>query len=255
MKLRCINLLLTLFVFTTVVSQNINTDYVCLYNLKYTRNDNSSDNEQFILLVESKSNKSAFLSSTVYSLNSLKKTNPNDYASYASEFPEIVYHNNNKIDVFEDIKEFKYRYIENEKLNWEIVKEKKKIGKVNAQLAKCNAYGRTWYAWFTAEIPLNYGPYKFKGLPGLIVNMYDSEKKLNFTLDSYKKKTETYTLPRIKDYTLIEKDKYYKNRFKILTADDGVVLFKTSEERKKWFNGVKRRYRGTVLLDIKYPQE
>lgn len=255
MKFRCINLLLALFFFATAVSQNINTDYVCLYNLKYTRNDNSSDNEQFILLVESKSNKSAFLSSTIYSANSLKKTNPNDYASYGSEFPEFVYHNNNQIDVFEDIKGFKYRYIENEKLNWEIVKEKMKIGKVNAQLAKCNAYGRTWYAWFTTEIPLNYGPYKFKGLPGLIVNMYDSEKKLNFTLESYKKKTETYLLPRIKDYTLMAKDKYFKNRFKILTADDGVVLFKTAEERKKWFNGVKRRYRGQVLLDVKYPQE
>jgi len=255
MQIKHFKLLIALLYFTGATSQNINTDYVCFYDLQFTRNDNSSDTEQFILLIESKSNKSAFLSSTIYSMNSLKETNPNDYMLYGSEFPEIVCNNNNQMDVFENIKDFKYRYVENDKLNWEILKEKKKIGKVNAQLAKCTAYGRVWYAWFSVEIPLNYGPYKFKGLPGLIVNLYDSEKKLNFTLENYKKKNEKYTLPKVKDYKLITKDKYYKTRFKILIADDGSVLFDTPEERKKWFNTVKKRYRGQILLDIKYPQE
>jgi GLPGLI family protein len=248
--------LLIAFLFCTgATSQTINTDYVCFYDLKFTRNDKSSDTEQFILLVESKSNKSAFLSTTIYSMDSLKETNPNDYMLYGSGFPEIVCNNNNQMDVFEDIKDFKYRYVENDKLNWEILKEKKKVGKVNAQLARCNAYGRIWYAWFSVEIPLNYGPYKFKGLPGLIVSLYDSEKKLNFTLENYKKKKEKYNLPKVKDYKLITKDKYYKNRFKILTSDDGSVIFNNAEERKRWFNVVKKRYRGQVLLDIKYPQE
>lgn len=253
-KKHFIPLIALLFIIDST-AQIINTDYVCLYNLRFSRNDNSSDSEQFILLVDSKSNKSAFLSSTIYSMDSLKETNPSDYKLYGSEFPEIVCNNNNQMDVFEDIKDFKFRYVENEKLNWEILKEKKKVGKVNAQLARCNAYGRIWYAWFSLEIPLNYGPYKFKGLPGLIISLYDSEKKLNFTLESYKKKKEKYNAPKIKDYKLIAKDKYYKNRFKILTSDDGSVIFDNSEERKKWFNVVKKRYRGQILLDIKFPQE
>ncbi len=254
MKIKQYKLLIALLFFAGTTAQTINTDYVCYYDLKFTRNDKSADTEQFILLVESKSNKSAFLSTTIYSMNSLKEKNPNDYMLYGSEFPEIIC-NNKKTDVFEDIKDFKYRYEEIDKLSWEILKEKKKVGKVNAQLARCHAYGRIWYAWFSIEIPLNYGPYKFKGLPGLIVSLYDSEKKLNFTLENYKKKKEKYNLPQVKDYKLITKEKYYKTRFKILTSDDGSVIFDNAEERKKWLNAYLRRYRGQVLLDIKYPQE
>jgi len=37
--------------------------------------------------------------------------------------------------------------------------------------------GRTYSAWFTSELPLPFGPYKFGGLPGLILKIEDSEKQ------------------------------------------------------------------------------
>lgn len=37
--------------------------------------------------------------------------------------------------------------------------------------------GRTYTAWFTPEIPLPFGPYKFGGLPGLILKIEDTEKQ------------------------------------------------------------------------------
>lgn len=39
-------------------------------------------------------------------------------------------------------------------------------------------------AWFTTEIPINEGPYKFNGLPGLIIEMYDTEQIFKFSLVS-----------------------------------------------------------------------
>ena len=43
--------------------------------------------------------------------------------------------------------------------------------------ASCNFAGRTYTAWFSTELPLPYGPYKFGGLPGLILKIEDAEKQ------------------------------------------------------------------------------
>ena len=37
-------------------------------------------------------------------------------------------------------------------------------------------------AWFTSEIPIQRGPWKFGGLPGLIVKISDAKKEYNFEL-------------------------------------------------------------------------
>lgn len=37
--------------------------------------------------------------------------------------------------------------------------------------------GRSYTAWFTPEIPLPFGPYKFGGLPGLILKLEDTERQ------------------------------------------------------------------------------
>lgn len=37
--------------------------------------------------------------------------------------------------------------------------------------------GRSYIAWFTPEIPLPFGPYKFGGLPGLILKLEDAERQ------------------------------------------------------------------------------
>ena len=39
----------------------------------------------------------------------------------------------------------------------------------------CEFAGRKYTAWFTSDIPLPFGPYKFGGLPGLILKIEDSE--------------------------------------------------------------------------------
>jgi len=41
--------------------------------------------------------------------------------------------------------------------------------------AICDFEGRSYSAWFTQDIPINDGPYKFFGLPGMILKIEDSE--------------------------------------------------------------------------------
>ena len=68
-----------------------------------------------------------------------------------------------------------YKVLEDRALDWKILPEKEKIGNWEAQKATTEFGGRKWTAWFCEEIPLSDGPYKFKGLPGLIVKISDAD--------------------------------------------------------------------------------
>ncbi|WP_313100398.1 GLPGLI family protein [Epilithonimonas sp.] len=68
-----------------------------------------------------------------------------------------------------------YNISDDRKINWKILSEKEKIGEWNAQKAEADFAGRHWVAWFSTEIPIQDGPYKFRGLPGLIVKIEDKK--------------------------------------------------------------------------------
>lgn len=59
------------------------------------------------------------------------------------------------------------------KWDWKILPDQEIIGEWNVQKAETDFAGRKWIAWFSTEIPLQDGPYKFYGLPGLIIKIED----------------------------------------------------------------------------------
>ncbi|PWA06564.1 GLPGLI family protein [Flavobacterium psychrotolerans] len=71
----------------------------------------------------------------------------------------------------------------NEKLDWKIVNEYKTISELKCQKATTNYNGRDFFVWFTNQIPVSSGPWKFSGLPGLIleVSTFDGNKKYEVT--------------------------------------------------------------------------
>ena len=83
-----------------------------------------------------------------------------------------------------------YTYEEDRKMDWKILPETLKIGEYEAQKAETTFAGRKWYAWFTQDIPFQDGPYKFKGLPGLIIKVEDAKGDYSFDLQQSKKITE-----------------------------------------------------------------
>lgn len=78
-------------------------------------------------------------------------------------------------------------YNETIKFDWKISNEKEKIGAYNAQKATAEFGGRKWTAWFSTELPFQDGPYKFSGLPGLIVKIEDDGKNYSWVLQGNKK--------------------------------------------------------------------
>lgn len=78
-------------------------------------------------------------------------------------------------------------YNEDLKFNWKIENEKQKIGSYNTQKATTEYGGRKWTAWFSVDLPFQDGPYKFYGLPGLIVKIEDDGKNYSWELKGNKK--------------------------------------------------------------------
>lgn len=68
--------------------------------------------------------------------------------------------------------------------HWTMNPEIETIGGYQCNKAMAEYGGRTWIAWYTAEIPVNAGPWKLCGLPGLILHASDSTGTYVFTLQN-----------------------------------------------------------------------
>ena len=111
-----------------------------------------------------------------------------------------------------------FGYNEEPKFNWKISNDKQKIGEYEAQKATTEFGGRKWTAWFTESIPFPDGPYKFSGLPGLIVKIEDAEKNFSWILTANKPLKEFEELSYSEklsaqfgarnDVTIINRDKF-----------------------------------------------
>ncbi len=70
---------------------------------------------------------------------------------------------------------------EQPKLSWTInPNESKELLGYKCQKATCHFRGRDYIAWFTPDLPLPYGPYKFGALSGLILELYDKDDIYHF---------------------------------------------------------------------------
>ena len=73
---------------------------------------------------------------------------------------------------------FPNRYLSKEplaKVDWTLTEDTLTISGLLCHRALGKLYGKQWTAWYTEEIPSSAGPWKLRGLPGLIVKAEDSE--------------------------------------------------------------------------------
>ena len=70
-------------------------------------------------------------------------------------------------------------------INWKIFPETKRIGKFKVKKATAYFRGREYTAWYTTEIPLPFGPWKLNGLPGLILEAYDTNREIYWYFKDY----------------------------------------------------------------------
>ena len=86
------------------------------------------------------------------------------------------------ISLISRIGQTKYNVKDERTLKWNILSENDVLGNFKIQKAETKFAGRKWMAWFTTEIPIQEGPYKFRGLPGLILKISDDTNSHSFVL-------------------------------------------------------------------------
>jgi GLPGLI family protein len=81
-----------------------------------------------------------------------------------------------------------FKYVEDiNSFNWEVIPEISTIHGYTCQKAVMSYGGRNYEAWFTMEIPLLEGPWKFDGLPGLILKIRDTDNHYIYECISFNK--------------------------------------------------------------------
>ena len=87
------------------------------------------------------------------------------------------------------------------------------------QKAVCQYGGRVWTAWFTTHIPISDGPYKFSGLPGLILRISDEDQFFIFELSGM----EDCQVPLLQayghNYNKIDKKRYLQISYRVWTEN------------------------------------
>ena len=107
--------------------------------------------------------------------------------------------------------------------------------------------GRNYIAWYSTQIPLPDGPYKFNGLPGLILKINDTRNQHCFTLTSIKKlkyiRPITFIINNFIDISAEDYIKIMKNKILRLygSLQNGLVTFSSEEAKAKALHGLKEK--------------
>jgi len=218
-------ILISILLFSTPVkSQTIHAKYKIVYNLNYMLDSLSLETENIDTELLINDSISVFqplkyrISDSILINNNPEKANRETLPSGIvlrpiNKFKFKIIKKPTKIIAFHSLsgidlngKEIIYKY-EEDLLKWRIYSDTLTIHNFLCQRAEAYFGGRQWIAWFTPEIPIFDGPYKFSGLPGLIIRISDSKNHWNFEMKSIKKEKYDYTYNFQKWYVIKEKKK------------------------------------------------
>lgn len=160
------------------------SQYVVVYEMSYLKDISKPDriyHDEIILEISGEYSKSysykMFHYDSTYT-DSNKKGAHNYPSPKSSAFPVDVVKNyrENDMTVYHrapsDGPIFEYEESMN-LFDWKMTSEMMEILGYSCFRATCDFRGRKWNAWFTMDIPLQEGPWKFNGLPGLILKIED----------------------------------------------------------------------------------
>lgn len=242
------------------------TKLICTYNYEFLQDSTSNyslKSDQMILQIGSQMSK--FSSLTSYILDSVLFLNQGkitDLAAFAklslqsvsgvsisslSRYKIYKNYPGKGFLIFTEYGDRKYYKVEQPmRMEWKLdLKNDSMILGYKCQKAYTTYAGRDYVAWYSPQIPLSDGPYKFNGLPGLILKINDTKNQHRFALYSIKKvaynQSITLRTGSFVDITAEDYIKIKKNDMVSMSEylQSGAVTFNNEESKARALNGLK----------------
>jgi GLPGLI family protein len=201
----------------------------CEYQLTYKTDSTSNVNKSEFFTLSISNGLSVFKSNASSSMDSLATAYDNrpfneqnaqlmmsDFAKLPKpSFTYVIYKKpaEHAVVFYDKIGKTLYSYKEPDNLlKWTILSATANISGYKCQKAITTLGGRQFEVWFTRDIPIADGPYKFHGLPGLIIKANDSRNSYVFTLASLKQFTMLLPIIAPKQATQTTKEEFVKGK-------------------------------------------
>lgn len=162
----------------------------------------------------------------------------------AEEGDSFVYTNYDSKEIKNKIRFFQEDFIVKDKVpqfEWSFTGETKIIATYKTTEATTSFRGRHYSVWFSSELPVNGGPWKFSGLPGIILEVKDSEDDFNWVCSSITELSE-------RDNRLITEP--FGRR--IVSNDEFYDLMRG--KLKSWMESIAVRANGSVTSEVTFDE-
>lgn len=181
---------LSLIFITQILSSQTNR---FIYELQY-RSDSAQDYRKNLMTLDINPKETKFYDYNFVEYDSINKNSANGISSrFSTKTDQVLTRKKDSNQNFWYRDFFDYFMVKSyDEINWKLLPETQNYNGHQLQKATANFGGRTWNAWFSKEIDLKEGPYKFRGLPGLIFIVEDTDKNFIYKLVKNVKLPETY---------------------------------------------------------------
>lgn len=215
-----LTLFLTVFIFHTSFSQDIQGRVTYSFIVDYKNMPNQAEKDSCVLFF--KGQQAVYIEKPqILKPITETKTTAVEEANFkvstrSIEYSTHYYKSLDKGKIYEEVYDEKNPYYLDDPMpdfGWAITNEVKNIGGYDcAKAISKNFRGRVYEAWFTYFIPSSHGPWKLGGLPGLILEAYDQKGEIKFLFTSLQVPNQdkvSYAVPQ--GVTFISWDEHRKN--------------------------------------------
>ncbi|MCW4452769.1 GLPGLI family protein [Kaistella sp. BT6-1-3] len=147
-----------------------------IYEFKYKQNPKQTDFKKENMTLDINPENIKFYNYHYVTIDSTNITKGQNSQLWDTSTPVIVRLKNSNTNKNYTLINDVFVFETEDKINWNLEKETKKFENYTLQKATTNFGGRNWTAWFSKEINVPEGPYKFHGLPGLIFQIFNYSK-------------------------------------------------------------------------------